>query len=346
MLGAADRSRDVVSVVIPCLNERDLIGRLIESIASQTYRPIEAIVVDGGSIDSTCNLVRELSMKLRSESFEIRAVSEAAFGTIRSPANARNIGVKMARGQFIVLLDSDFELTDPESIAVIKNALDSHLFTSVHTRFLIDTEVERQVAMIHESGHGCGYRKCVLEEVKFNPKLGYGEDKDFFYRARERFGFDPTFVCGTTIGRHLPHTRRELISQARWFGRTMPDFVLNAYENQQLLYLSEVCQLVPFMCLGVLPPFAFLVAIGDFLRGPLPRDAKRLFFLLWLYSVYRFVLMTSYVTSVAHSQNASFHLKFLATCLVSRITSILLGSNRSTKLYRRGGVWRMGMRRH
>jgi cellulose synthase/poly-beta-1,6-N-acetylglucosamine synthase-like glycosyltransferase len=42
---------NLVSVVIPCYNEPCFLGEAIESVGSQTYEPIETIVVDDGSTD-------------------------------------------------------------------------------------------------------------------------------------------------------------------------------------------------------------------------------------------------------------------------------------------------------
>lgn len=41
------------SVVVPILNEREHILPLLESIPNQTFRPVEVVIVDGGSIDGT-----------------------------------------------------------------------------------------------------------------------------------------------------------------------------------------------------------------------------------------------------------------------------------------------------
>lgn len=53
-------SGELVTVVIPAYNEEPYIGPCVESILEQTYRPMEVIVVDGGSQDATADVVRRI----------------------------------------------------------------------------------------------------------------------------------------------------------------------------------------------------------------------------------------------------------------------------------------------
>jgi len=56
-----DRIEKLVSVVTVCFNSADTLERTIDSIARQTYRPIEYIVVDGGSTDGTLEVLQRRS---------------------------------------------------------------------------------------------------------------------------------------------------------------------------------------------------------------------------------------------------------------------------------------------
>lgn len=91
--------RPLVSVIVPAFNRRHTIGRALRSVAEQTYRPIEIIVVDDCSTDGTAEAVSELDLDL-----EVKL--------IRHPANqggsaARNTGIAAARGDYVAFLDSD-----------------------------------------------------------------------------------------------------------------------------------------------------------------------------------------------------------------------------------------------
>src|SRR5262249_28950633 len=62
----------LVSVIIPTHNRAGLISRCLESVASQSYRPIELIIVDDGSTDSTADVVGDFSRRRRDGSFVVR----------------------------------------------------------------------------------------------------------------------------------------------------------------------------------------------------------------------------------------------------------------------------------
>lgn len=88
----------VVSVILPTFNRADLVLESIQSILGQTYRDFELIVIDDGSVDNT----RELLSPMAKEGLLKYAYQENA----GLPA-ARNHGIRLARGSFITLLDSD-----------------------------------------------------------------------------------------------------------------------------------------------------------------------------------------------------------------------------------------------
>jgi len=88
----------LVSVVIPTFNREKLVGAAIDSVLRQTYRPVEIIVVDDGSTDRTREVVEAYGDP-------VRYVHQRNSGV----ATARNTGLRVARGEFIALLDSDDE---------------------------------------------------------------------------------------------------------------------------------------------------------------------------------------------------------------------------------------------
>lgn len=95
----------LVSIVIPAYNAAGTLRATVESALTQSYRPIEIVVVDDGSRDSTAAVV---------ESFgePVRLVRQANGGA----AAARNRGIEEARGEFIAFLDSD-DLWVPDKLA-------------------------------------------------------------------------------------------------------------------------------------------------------------------------------------------------------------------------------------
>ena len=93
-----------VSVIIPTFNSGAYLNEAINSVLNQTYSPIEIIVVNDGSTDSTDNILREYLN-------DIKYLSQENLG----PASARNLGIKHAKGEYIAFLDAD-DIWLPEKI--------------------------------------------------------------------------------------------------------------------------------------------------------------------------------------------------------------------------------------
>jgi teichuronic acid biosynthesis glycosyltransferase TuaG len=91
-----------VSVVMPMYNSSTTILRALLSVASQTCKPIEVILVDDASTDNTLDLIEQFS----------ESEPDCGIRIIRQPFNqgpsaARNAGWKSARGQYVAFLDAD-----------------------------------------------------------------------------------------------------------------------------------------------------------------------------------------------------------------------------------------------
>lgn len=101
---------DLVSVIIPTYNRSGLLKEAIESIFNQTYRPIECIVVDDGSVDDTKGCVESFD-SVAIDTFALKYIYQINGGS----QIARNTGTKACKGEFIQYLDSD-DLLYPEKI--------------------------------------------------------------------------------------------------------------------------------------------------------------------------------------------------------------------------------------
>jgi len=97
-----------VSVIIPAYNAEKYISEAIESVFSQTYKNLEVIVVDDGSIDNTALIVKDQIDKFP---ISIRYYYQKN----RGPAAARNKGIEEARGGYVAFLDSD-DIWLPEKV--------------------------------------------------------------------------------------------------------------------------------------------------------------------------------------------------------------------------------------
>jgi glycosyltransferase involved in cell wall biosynthesis len=99
-------------VVIPAYNGAAFLGEALASVAAQGCEPIEVIVVDDGSADTTSEVARALLPPVR-----LIAQPHAGAGA------ARNAGVAAARGEFLAFLDAD-DLWTPSSLRLRLNALE------------------------------------------------------------------------------------------------------------------------------------------------------------------------------------------------------------------------------
>jgi glycosyltransferase involved in cell wall biosynthesis len=90
----------LVSIVIPVYNRAAMLREAVASVLSQTWRPIEIIIVDDGSSDETPSAANEL---VAAHPEVIRVLSQHNVG----PGAARQAGADAAEGEFVQFLDSD-----------------------------------------------------------------------------------------------------------------------------------------------------------------------------------------------------------------------------------------------
>jgi glycosyltransferase involved in cell wall biosynthesis len=89
-----------ITTVIPVRNRIKFITRALNSVIAQTYRSAEIIVVDDASTDGTSDFL----LKLAKETTDLKLITlDKNVGA----AEARNIGIRRAKGDLIAFLDSD-----------------------------------------------------------------------------------------------------------------------------------------------------------------------------------------------------------------------------------------------
>ena len=89
----------MVSIVIPVFNVELYINECIDSVINQTYRDLEIILVDDGSSDGSGAICDEYAIR----DSRIKVIHKRNGGL----SDARNVGLAMARGEYIYFLDSD-----------------------------------------------------------------------------------------------------------------------------------------------------------------------------------------------------------------------------------------------
>jgi Glycosyl transferase family 2 len=199
----------LVSVVIPCFNQAHFLAEAIESALAQTYAPLEVIVVDDGSSDNSCEVAGRYT--------RVKRLRQANSGV----AVARNAGLRLAAGEFLVFLDADDRLL-PHAVEVGMRALVKRpqvAFVAGTCRDIgVDGRVlggERQALVTQDhyqrllldcfiwSGSSVVYRRAALESVgAFDEHLRAADDYDLYLKLAHQY---PVFCHDTVVTEYRRH---------------------------------------------------------------------------------------------------------------------------------------------
>lgn len=224
------------SVIIPTLDEAPTIGRLVKSLVANTYPNKEIIVVDAGSRDGTVDIAKK----------EGATVARERGG--KSPANARNLGANLSRGEVLCFLDGDMKKVNPDflskamrhfedpkiiGVCAIQKLLRGSLWvgkwykgarSSPLTKFF-DKKIARIALFTF-------IRKEVFVALGGYPRLGCGEDvmlatktKKYLDTHRQaKIVFEPSSIFYDGF----PHSVGEFFRQCVWYGRTVIPYLKKA----------------------------------------------------------------------------------------------------------------------
>jgi GT2 family glycosyltransferase len=98
------RSGPLVSIVIPCYKQAELVTDALESVVKQTYQKWECIVVNDGSPDNTSKVVRQFRANYPDKEIKLLEVKNGGL------SSARNRGIECSTGIYILPFDSDDRL--------------------------------------------------------------------------------------------------------------------------------------------------------------------------------------------------------------------------------------------
>jgi glycosyltransferase involved in cell wall biosynthesis len=193
---ADQNNRPKVSIVVPTYNRIDFLKECLQSIDDQTFRDFELIVVDDASSDETEAFLhsRPLTQYIRLQ--QNQGVSKA-----------RNVGVRLARGQYICFLDSD-DLWLKDKLKIQAQWMDAHSeCMAIHTDEIWIRKGKRVNPMNRHAKKGGDIfdhclplcvvspssvmlRATLLEEVGlFDESLPACEDYDLWLRIAARYPF-------------------------------------------------------------------------------------------------------------------------------------------------------------
>lgn len=112
--------RPLVSILTSCYNGSRFIGQYSECLLSQTYRPLECIIVNDGSEDNSRQLLDNLAKEANKRSIRVRIIHQENTGNAQAISNAYSIST----GDLITCWDID-DIFFPENISTLVETLKS-----------------------------------------------------------------------------------------------------------------------------------------------------------------------------------------------------------------------------
>jgi glycosyltransferase involved in cell wall biosynthesis len=176
-------TESLISVIMAVRNGERFLRNAIDSVLSQTYRPLEIVFIDGQSTDGTAEIARSYP--------EIRYFPQQTLGV----AKAYNLGVESSVGEFIAFLSYD-DLWPPEKLTLQALYLGEHPEAEcvvARVKFFLEPGCAFPSSLresILEGDHPLRIpetllaRRRVFDRVGlFDTELRAAEDMDWFARA-------------------------------------------------------------------------------------------------------------------------------------------------------------------
>jgi GT2 family glycosyltransferase len=255
----------LVSVIVVSWNSRRFLPDCLASIEAQTHPEVETIVVDNGSVDGSADLVAQRFPR----AILVRNAENLGF------CRANNVGLKRARGVFILCLNADAALdvdfleralpafeSDP-AVGLVAGkilrfdgrTLDSAGQVLTRARRIVDRGYgEPDTGRYDEPGEVfsvCGaaalYRRAMIDAVAQGGELfdetffAFGEDMDLAWRAR-RAGFRAVYVPEARARHFRGGTQagsRGLLGRFSQMARRPPQIRAHIVKNRYLMILKN-----------------------------------------------------------------------------------------------------------
>jgi polysaccharide deacetylase family protein (PEP-CTERM system associated) len=273
-----------VTVVVPVRNEEKFLEATLQSLLVQNYPSdrYEIIVADGQSEDGTVAVVERLQV----EHSNLRLL----FNPRRLSSAARNLGIRLGRGEYILVVDGHCEIRNPDYLRQMVEVFERHGVESVGRPQPLDvtgaSAVQRAIALARSSrlGHNPGsfiysaegglvppqsvaiaYRRDVFERIGYFDELFDAcEDVEFNTRLDAAGGkcfFDPRLE----IKYHPRASLRGLLTQMLRYGRGRARLLLKHPQTLSvppLVPAAFLAALAASFALGLIaPPFATLFCV-------------------------------------------------------------------------------------
>ena len=169
-----------VSVLIPCYCCKNTIERAVKSVAEQTLRPAELILVDDASNDGTLEFLFEIKRKYGNDWIKIVPQQENG-----GPGAARNAGWDIATQPFIAFLDAD-DAWHPQKIEVQLKYMEDHHEVALTAHKC--KRIEEKETVKHDLPKNCEIIALSLKRLLFQNII---PTRSVMIRSDLPFRFDP-----------------------------------------------------------------------------------------------------------------------------------------------------------
>ena len=214
----------LVSTVTPSYNSARTVEILLSSIKKQTYSNIETIIVDNYSKDSTLEIGKKYGASVISSKC--------------GRSEARNIGAKCAKGDYLLFLDSDLELT-PFVVERCVRVCEANKLSGIiipeeskGNSFWAKCRSLEKLAYLNDK-HKISIlfmRKSVFDDLKgYDENLVAAEDYDLNMRFYER-GYKCTMI-NVVMYHHEVTSLFDLLKKSYKYGKTMPSYIKKRPRN-------------------------------------------------------------------------------------------------------------------
>ena len=328
------QAEPLVSVVIAGRNESATIGQCIRAALLCGYSNLEVIFVDDNSEDDSVAIARRAALSVTRNRWDADRVRIFPSPRRNGKASSLNIGIRMARGEFIAIIDADsmiqygamqhwlLPFADPRVGAVAANIRVNNSTASLLTRFQeVEYALKTTVKLVQArlnilniiSGMGGLFRAEILRRLG-GFDTGLGDDRDLTMMLRKqrwKLSFSVDAVVWTTV----PVTRDHLWRQrARW-RRNVMKICVSKHRDQFVLgrYGLANAYVAMQVLLGrMLIPFAILIGLfwAAAQNGPL-QTPEILATFYWIVVIYLLIRLLITRDVAGAPKPTSFWLMFL-----------------------------------
>lgn len=149
------KEEKLVSIIVPAYNVENFIDKCLESLLAQTYRNLEILVVDDGSVDNTFSHIQKYQqMDARVKGFRRENAGVSA---------TRNFAIEQANGYYLQFVDSDDYLSE-DAVATLVYAIESSKADWINCQY---NRVDEQGNLLDEYCFIKGFKETVSEEERF-----------------------------------------------------------------------------------------------------------------------------------------------------------------------------------